>query len=76
MISPVPQTRIHITQCIQRQNGLDDFYDFKFYIKIKKYSKAIKLQLNELKTKYMVIYIRDDHWVHLEVDNYKFERGT
>lgn len=31
------------------------------------------LQINESKTKYMVISIRENHGEHLEVENYKFE---
>jgi len=37
-------------------------------------SKDIELQINEGKTKYMVISRRENHEENLEVEKYKFER--
>ncbi|KAF0746237.1 Craniofacial development protein 2 [Aphis craccivora] len=37
-------------------------------------SKNIGLQINKVKTKYIVISRRENHEENLEVDNYKFER--
>jgi hypothetical protein len=37
-------------------------------------SKDIGLQINESKTKYMVIPKRENHEEHLEVENFKFEK--